>query len=90
MPLLQLRCSPIGRQARHQLPIGFVATSLKTFDYLSQMLSHTLPHKEDAMQMVRHDLESHHLNFRVYLLCRIPAFPHLFAQLRQLHMRPIR
>ena len=88
LTLLQPCCSPIGKQAKHQLPIGFVTASLKTFDYLSQMLSHTFPHKEDAMQMIWHDLESHHFYFRVYLLCRIPAFPYLFTQLRQLHMRP--
>ena len=63
MPLFGLlavlrRCrSPRLRLSKDYLPVGFVSACLETADDVAKVPLHLLLNKEDAMQMVGHELE---------------------------------
>ena len=43
--------------AKNDLPVGFVGAGLEAADDVAKVPLHLLFHKEDAMQMVGHELE---------------------------------
>lgn len=55
-----LRCRRSRLNTKNETPILLIGTCLKAFDNLPQVLGHLLMHKQDAMQMVWHDLQCHH------------------------------
>ena len=79
------RCRCLCLLAQHQLPVGLVGAGLKTADDGAEVLLHSLLDKEDAMQMVGHQLERDGGDLRVMGRDGKPLLLHPLPQRRQLH-----
>ena len=76
---LRRQCSGFLRRSRlcrnkpfSQSPFRLPASSLKARNHLPQVYGQPLPDKEDAMNMVRHHLDGHHLYLRIIAMNDIP------------------
>lgn len=54
------------RITTNQPPKSLVTPSLETADYLSQMLLHRLLYKQNAMNVIGHQLESQQAHLQVF------------------------
>ena len=69
--LLRRRRSRLN--TKNETPIVLIGACFKALDDMSQVLGHLLMHKQDAMQMVGHDLQCHDRHLRV-IPCHIHPF----------------
>ena len=93
-PLFHRLCSSLLRRLRFcrsksfsQSPFRLPASSLKARNHLPQVHGQPLPDKEDAMNMVRHHLDGHHLYLRIVAMNAKPLALDGLAKFRQFYTR---
>ena len=79
----------VGVLGGHQLTEGFVAALLEAQQYLSQRLLHLLLYEENAVQVVGHHLQCHHLHLWVVGAYVMPCLGYGFTETGQYDMRRI-
>ena len=84
--LLWYSNKPNGR--RQEPAVGLIAPLLESKNNLPQPLLDGALNKEDAMNMVGHELEAQHANLLMIAGYVAPGLTHSLPQRRRLHMRP--